>query len=355
MKISGSGVDGFIRSPREDVAAVLIYGPDGGLVRERAAALLLAVVDDPSDPFRSAELSATALREDPARLSDEANARSLTGGRRAIAVRDAGDGLTDIFASFLDAGGGEGLVIVEAGNLPGRSRLRKLFESADNAAAVPCYSDEGGGLEALIKQTLGARGVAADQDAMAYLCENLGIDRMVSRAELEKLALYVGEGAASLADAAACVGDSAAMTLEDVAFATGGGNHRDLARKLARAYQEGASPVGVIRIAIRHFQRLHFAAGRVSGGERADAVAKSMRPPVFFKRTGDFRAQLNAWSAARLAAALDVLTEAEIQCKSTGLPAQEMCGQALLRIASAVAPAGTGEPGAAGPRKRTGF
>ena len=202
--------------------------------------------------------------------------------------------------------------------------------------AVPCHGDEGRGLEAVIGETLGARNVAVDGEAMAYLCDNLGVDRMVSRTELEKLALYVGDGGtASLSAAVACVGDSAAMTLDDIAFAAGSGQHHDLVRGLTRAYQEGATPVGVLRVAARHFQRLHRAAGRIANGEPVEAAIRALRPPVFFKRTNAFRAQLRGWSARRLGAALEVLTEAEIQCKSTGLPAQEVCGQALLRIASA--------------------
>ncbi len=336
MKIAASGVAKFIRSPRQDLAAALIYGPDSGLVRENANALSQTVVEDPSDPFRVSELTAATLREDPARLRDEADAMALTGGRRVVRVRDAADGVADLFEAFLAGGGGAALVIIEAGALASRSRLRKLFEAAADAAALPCYADEGRGLETVIRETLGARGVSADAEAMAYLCDNLGVDRLVSRAELEKLALYVGDGrTAVLADAVACVGDSAVMTLEDVAFAAGAGDHGDLVRKLTRAFHEGATPVGVLRVVMRHFQRLHFAAGRIAGGEAADGVMRSLRPPVFFKRADEFRIQLRRWSAGRLAAALEVLTETEIQCKSTGLPAHEACGQALLRIASA--------------------
>lgn len=336
MKVTASRVAAFLCKPPADLAAALIYGPDAGLVRERSGDLLLTVVDDPADPFRVAELTASGLSQDPARLGDEADAIALTGGRRVVRVREAADGLADLFAAFLAGGGGDALVIVEAGALAGRSRLRKLFEGGSRAAALPCYGDEGDGLEAVIRETLGARGVTADAEATAYLCDNLGVDRLVTRSELEKLALYVGDGeTAGLSDAVACVGDSAVMALEDIAFAAGGGEHGDLVRKLARAYQEGSTPVGVLRVAARHFLRLHFAVGRVAGGEAADGVIRSLRPPVFFKRVDDFRAQLHAWSAARLVAALEVLTEAEIHCKSTGLPAQEVCGQALLRIASA--------------------
>jgi DNA polymerase-3 subunit delta len=44
---------------------------------------------------------------------------------------------------------------------------------------------------------------------------------------------------------------------------------------------------------------------------------------------------MRTWSAATLAQALDSLTQAEIDCKTTGLPAVAVCGQALMAIAAA--------------------
>lgn len=335
MKITANKVDGFLERNAPGQRAVLLYGPDGGLVRERAERLMRLVVEDAADPFRIAELTAAAVCEDPARLGDEVAAMSLIGGRRVIRVREAGDAVAELLQGVLETGDGDALIIVEAGNLAPRSRLRGLFEKADNAAALPCYGDEGAALQSVVLNTLKTRGISADRDAVAYLCDNLGSDRMVSRSELEKLALYIGDGGTvTLADAMASVGDSAAMALEDIAFATGGGDHNALSRALARAYQEGANPVAVLRIAGRHFQRLHLAAGMVADGAGVDQALRSLRPPVFFKRADDFRAQIMRWPLPRLATALDALSEAEIRCKSTGMPAQTVCGQALLRLAS---------------------
>ncbi|HYD69016.1 MAG TPA: DNA polymerase III subunit delta, partial [Azospirillum sp.] len=39
MKLQGKAVDAFLRNPDPKVRAVLLYGPDAGLVRDRAAAL----------------------------------------------------------------------------------------------------------------------------------------------------------------------------------------------------------------------------------------------------------------------------------------------------------------------------
>lgn len=347
MKITGARVERFLRQPEPEIIAVLVFGPDQGLARERAQALVRLVVDDPGDPFRVVELTGAAVKSDPPRLIDEAAALSMTGGRRVIWVREATDGISEIFETLLKSGS-DSFVIAQAGNIGPKSSLRKLFEKAGNAAAIGCYEDDGAALAAIIRETLARHGLVATAEASAYLADNLGGDRMISRNELEKLALYVGgtdaggdkgkggpPGSVALEDAMACIGDSAAMSLDAVAYATAGGDSQELDRALERAYMEGTSPVGVLRAVQRHLQRLHFALGLVKKGEAEDKAIQGLRPPVIFKFKARFRAQIGFWRNGRLADALELLTEAEIDCKSTGFPAAIGCHRALIRIAQA--------------------
>lgn len=335
MKVAANAAAGFVTSPPEAVRAVLLYGPDVGLVQERSASLAKAIVEDPRDPFRIADLTTASLRTDPALLSDEAAAMTLTGGRRLVRVREATDVIAGILSDFLSGPpSGDALVVVEAGNLGPRSKLRKAFEGAKDAAALACYADEGRSLEAVIRDTLGRNGLGVSPDAMTYLCANLGSDRLVSRSELEKLSLYMGAngGEVTLADASVSVGDSAMMTLDDIAFAVASGDTKKLPGLLDRAHQEGAAAVSLIRVVSRHFQRLHLVSAQLEGGSSAEAAMKSLRPPVFFKQAAAFQAQVRRWSSARLATALDALNDAEKASKTTGMPAEPITHQTLLRL-----------------------
>ena len=77
------------RQPPKKLTAALVFGPDQGLVRERADALAKTVVPDLNDPFRVAEIEKRRAGTDPARLFDEAAAISMIGGRRVVRVRGA--------------------------------------------------------------------------------------------------------------------------------------------------------------------------------------------------------------------------------------------------------------------------
>lgn len=341
MKFAGARIQGFIAGylakPDAKVRAILVYGPDQGLVRERADALATAAVADLDDPFRVATLAAAAIAGDPARLHDEMAAQSLSGGRRLLRVREASDAIGELCADLLeDPPTGDSLCVVEAGDLAARSSLRRAFEAAENAVAIPCYADTARELGELVRSVLSGRQVSTSAEAQQYLVSRLGGDRALSRNELEKLALYAGDGGrVELEDALASVGDSAELTGEDAIFAAAEGDAPYLERALARAFQEGESGVAIVRGAMRHFERLHVTGLRVAAGSTTDEALRALRPPIFFKQQERFTAALRRWPPRRAAMALTLLLDAEQQMKQTGFPDRTICGECLTRLARA--------------------
>src|ERR1700755_3208625 len=111
MIIKSHEADRYTAKPPKDLAIALVYGPDAGLVQERAEKLLKSVVPDLSDPLHVADLSEPVLLADPARLADEAAAISMMGGRRVVRVRGAGNDLAGLFETFLEGSPGDALVV----------------------------------------------------------------------------------------------------------------------------------------------------------------------------------------------------------------------------------------------------
>ncbi len=345
MKLDSRRIAGFLAAPPATCRAVLLHGPDEGLIRMRAEALTRAVTGSADDPFRVAWLG----RDEAARIPEEVAALALTGGRRVVRVREAGDAAAAPLERAL-AGRGEALVVLEAAELPPRSRLRVLAEQREDAAAIGCYPLEGAAARNWIAETLRARGVAADADALAWLAEHLGADHAVTAAELEKAALFAGAtGRLDLAAAQASVGDVAEASLEDALFAATEGDAAAADRALALAMAQGATPVGVLRAALLHGQRLHRAALEIAAGANAEAATRQARPPVFFRRAPAFRRALGLWPAAALAAVLQQLLDAERACKQTGAPDELLCRHAVLGLARR---AGRGRAAGTGARPR---
>ena len=336
MKLKAAQVETFLRAPDAKAQLVLIYGEDEGLVRERAVKLAKTVVEDLKDPFRVIEMGSAQLKEDSSRLRDEAAAISFGGGRRVIRLRDVGDAQAPAIADFLKDPAGDALIVIEAGSLPSRSKLRQAVEKAGNGMALPCYADSGRDLEGLISAVMEDHKLRIDRDATRYLVANLGSDRMISRSELEKLALYAfKDGQVTLADAMDCVGDSSARHYDDVIQAVSQGNVVNLDTALTRLTEEGLNPVGALRMMLGYFQKLHLVKGQITQGANTEQAMKSLRPPLFFKAADQFRANLNNWAVPTLQRALQILLEAEKDCKSGLAVPETIAHRAMIKIAVA--------------------
>ena len=334
MKLAGARLESFLRKPDPAVVAALLYGPDHGLVRERADRLVAAAAGDPADPFRVADITSDAIKDDRTRLADEAAALPFTGGRRVVRVRDGKDALAPAVRVLLDAGAVGGLVVVEASELPPRSPLRQGFEAADAAVAIACYLDEPDALRRLIVDDLGSHGMTPSPDAAELLASFLGADRGLTRRELEKLALYRGEpGRIEAEDVLAVIGDAGAITLDTIIGAACDGDPAALDHAVEAAFREGISPITVLRGMARHLQRLLQARAAMAAGRDARGAMALVRPPVFFRLQPQFLRQIGRWPPPRLAAALSLVTEAELASKRTGAPQALLCQHTLMQIA----------------------
>src|SRR3954451_1179921 len=117
VAIKAADVERFLARPDLARPIILVYGPDAGLVRERAQALVRAWVDDPQDPFQLARLEGDDLTGEPTRLVEEANTIPLFGGRRAVWVRAGSRNFTSAVESLIAAAAPDCRVVIEAGDL----------------------------------------------------------------------------------------------------------------------------------------------------------------------------------------------------------------------------------------------
>ena len=337
VKLTGVGLERWVASPGRDNRAVLFYGPNEGLVRDRARTVVTQLSGGkPDDPFGVSVCDQGARGGDPAALLDEAFSFSMLGGDKIVWVRDATDALTDELARVLASGTAANFVVVEAGDLPTRSKLRQLFEKDGTAVAAGCYLDDDRALAALVSERLRGEGIRIDRTALEVLVSRLGQDRLANLSEIDKLILLAGPGGELGADdIAAAVGDGMGDLLEDCIFSLFDGRRGDADRLVARVFDDGVAPAQLARRLLGHVDRLLATRTRIDAGEAVKTAMAKLQPRVFFKFEPRFIRQLTLWSLADLARIQDSLVRLEIDCKSTGLPHAALCQRAALSISGA--------------------
>ena len=329
-------IEGLIRrGPDPRIPVILVYGPDTGLVTERAKKLAEDFVADPADPFALVRLDGDALASDPGRLCDEAGTMGLFGGRRAIWVRPGSRNYAPAVEAVLGAAIADVRIVLEGGDLARNNPLRVLCERSARALAIPCYADDERTLSDLIERTLQARGLRIDRAARETLARSLGGDRRASLMEIEKLALYAGAaGSVSLDDVEAVVSDVAASVLNTLIDAAFDGRRAAVERESRRFRHEGLDPGVVLGSALRH--ALALLSTRLDNPDKTPAVMAAAWRGLHFKRKASIEGQLATWGTGTLRQAVEALQDAVLACRRAEPDlAHALASAALLRIAEA--------------------
>ena len=332
--IKASEVDRFIARPDPDKPIVLVFGPDAGLVRERVDALVHASVDDPNDPFAFVRIEGEDLSANPARLVEEANTIPLFGGRRAVLVKAGARNISAALEPVLASPSNDCRVIIEAGDLKKTAPLRALCEKAKVAAALPCYEDGERDLARLIDEEMRAANLTIAPDARSALTALIGGNRLASRNEIRKLALYATGGkTVELADVMAVVSDASEMALDGVIDAAFAGKTGDMDNEFGKARASGSSPAAIVSAAIRQVASLHKMKLAVDAGDSIEFAMMRGAPPVHFTRKKDVESALRVWSPPRLLRAMAQLADASLDMRRNSTLAEAIAQRTLLSLA----------------------
>lgn len=334
VAIKASGVDAFLARPQPDVFAVLIYGPDAGLVSERAEKLAAAALEGSDDPFGLVRLEGDDLASDPGRLADEARTIALFGGKRVIRVKAGARAIVTAVEALLTGPQPESLTVIEAGDLKKNAPLRTACEKSPRAAALPCFPDEAGARDRLIDEEMRAAGLTITLDARALLVASLGPDRLAARGEVQKLCLYaMGEGRVDVDHVRAAVADAADVGMDVAVDAAFAGRAAETASALKSLRANGTPPSVVVGAALRHALTLHRLRGEVEAGRSARAVMEANQFLFHFRRKDAVERALGSWTDARLGDATAKLAQAVAAGRKAAGIGEAIAERALLAIA----------------------
>jgi DNA polymerase-3 subunit delta len=292
--------DAFLKRKPLPVRLFLVYGPDRGLVSERAAMLAAASGVALDDAFSVVKLDAGDIGNQPGRLIDEMNAIGLFGGERLIWIRNAGSekGLSDGLDILAGASAGPSMLIIEAGDLKKGAALRKAAESTSAAVAIPCYADDGRALQALVDQELSAENLKISPAARERLLETIGGDRLASRNEVRKLALYCcGKELIEEQDVEDIVGDASAISTDDAVDAILKGDRDGFLHAIQKIVSSKTPVFLVLQGCLRQFQLLELM--RAEMDEKRVPAAQAMASlgrHLHFRRKPIVENALRTWT-----------------------------------------------------------
>ncbi len=334
-QVKAHEVDSYLKKPNPSHRVFLIYGPDRGLVAERAKKLASQCGVDLDDPFSAVQLDADDAAADPSRIADEAHTVSMFGGSRVVWIKGSTQkNLAKAIEPVLATPPSDAIVIVEGGDLKKSAPLRTRIEKAGSGLALPCYQDEIRAINGVIDEELALSSSTMVPNARKLLISLLGADRLASRGEVQKLCLYAGNNATIDEDMVELiVGDASALAVDSVIDAAATGNVADMEHTLKRLFAQGTAVFQIVNSMQRHFQMLHHARVKIEAQRQpASAAVAAMRPPINFKRKDSIVRSLSIWNTSALERILERLDKVLLDSRANAALAVPLVATALLAI-----------------------
>ena len=139
----------------------------------------------------------------------------------------------------------------------------------------------------------------------------MGADRVMSRGEIEKLALYApARPTIDVADIEAIVGDASELAIDRTLNAAASGDAARAVAEFARAVAAGESAQMIISPCSAPCSGCTASAPISTPAPRSRTSIRQQRPPVHFKQKDAIGLQCRMWSSPRLAQALARAAEA---------------------------------------------
>ena len=335
MKIAANKAEIFCKKPDPSTSVFLLYGSDKGMVRDHLRLLIKAYQSQTQEELSLSRLSIEEVRSEPSLLYDEVLGFSLFGDKRLITVEEVSDSDKNMVQSLLDdAAKLTAPLVLLAGNLTAKSQLRKICEKHDTAAAIPAYADDQRSLPNFIRQYFQENNKMISADAAFFLGQNLGVDRGVTRQELGKILVYVGEKpSVELEDVQLLSASETGFFLDDLLYAVFDGQVNNVERLFSLAIENDVQPSIVLQQLSKQALRLHAVKVLVDQGAAVDRAILQTGGPLFWKVGDRFKQQARSWRLDQLIDVIRKLTLVIAQTRSSIGVDESLCQRTLVSVA----------------------
>lgn len=317
MKVKEAQITRALDNPDGAIRLYLLYGPDDSGSRALAARLDRAMGSD----AERIDIDGATLKDDPARLADEAASISLFGGRRYIRVT-GGDECTAAVAALLESMTTGDPVVLVAGALKPTSTLLKRALDDALVLGFPSYKLEGNSADELAVMLGRTHGLRLTRAAAHQLAGSTLGDRAILEREIEKMALFLDaapdrprECDVDVLDAiGAELGEADTSLLVDAVMK---GQLGPLAHEITTMSEGSTGPIPVLRGLARRLLLLSRLRSEVDNGKSVGNVMASSGKSLFFREKDAVAGQLARWDSARLQTAAHRVFEVEQAIKRT--------------------------------------
>jgi len=222
-------------------------------------------------------------------------------------------------------------LLLEAGALRSNSALVRIAKGGE---VIVCEPLKGGALVAWVRQALRSQNVVVDGRVPQLLIDRLGSNLAELDQAIERMAIFSNGEKVSEDHAADLIGQDRGETLFELTDAFGKKDGAEALRHVHRMMTQGRRIPEIIGLLFWQLKQLTTALEFVQLKQTANDLARALKRHPFYAEKLIQKAR--RFNRAELDRKLDLIAQADLQTKSTGLESRIVLESLVLRLCESV-------------------
>ena len=241
---------------------------------------------------------------------------SLFSNKKIIIINNGSDKILKQVKDITDKNPENIFLIIFAGILEKKSKLRNFFETNAKTLCVPCYLDSDKDLEIIARKELKKSNIILQKEAINLLIENSNGDRSNLKNEIKKVeSLALNKKNLKINEIKSITNFSGEYKVQNLINECLCGNINQYKKILSELYSNTLNQIFLLRILSNKIQKLLNIKEIENNYNNLDDLLSASKPPIFWKEKPMVIKQITIWSLNDLKTTMHEINNIEILCK----------------------------------------
>ncbi len=291
---------------------LLFYGANEGLKTEKINYLLSNIDKELIFSYEEKE-----VLENLDSFIEKILSKSLFENNKYIIIKRATDKIINAINQILEREIDDVKIIINAGVLEKKSKLRSLFEKSKNLVSVAFYSDNFQTLSQYAKNYLEVNKISIPQLQLNYVIDKCNSDRGLLSNELEKILHYCRNGKKLTQEVTVkLINLSENHSMNELIDSCLVRNKKKTIKILNENNFKSEDGILIVRTFLNKLKRVLKLTEELEKNRNIELTLSSAKPPIFWKDKETTKQQLTIWKSNKIKELIYNLTEIELQIKT---------------------------------------
>ena len=227
--------------------------------------------------------------------------QSLFEKQKTIIVNRCSEKIYEVIENILEKNISDTKIILNAGTLEKKSKLRNLFEKNEELIIIPTYKDTSLGLLEIARKFFYNYKISISQEAINLLVNRCNGDRGHLKTELDKILIFIHDKKSiNLEEIYKLTNLSENFSINELVDTTLSKNSQKTSEIINESNYKLEDGILILRTFLQKAKRLLSLYEKQKGNVSLDNLIDNYKPPIFWKDKPIVKKQLENWSKPRI-------------------------------------------------------